>query len=729
MEPQYNHQKYESDIYKMWESSGAFTPQVPSPRDKRQAMSNKLAKPFTIIMPPPNANDPLHIGHARFVAIEDILVRYHRMKGEPTLWLPGSDHAGIETQFVFEKKLKEQGKSRFDYDRETLYEMILDYVLKNTGIMHNQLKQLGASCDWTRHKFTLDPDIIKIVYKTFKHLHDDGLIYRGKRIVNYCPRCGTNYSELEVDHIERDDYLYYIKYEITPEEKVSAQMENGKWKMENIVVATTRPETIFADVAIAVNPKDKRYTKLIGKTAHIPLINREIPIIADPLVEMEFGTGSLKITPGHDATDFEIGQKHKLATISVIDEKGRMTSVPQKYSGMKINEAREEVVKDLEEQGLLVKKETLHHSVGVCYRCKSVIEPTISEQWFISVKPLTEKSLKAIKDKKIKFNSKRYEKMTVHWLKNLRDWNISRQIVWGIRIPAYRCEKCLEWSITNGAPPDMCSHCNNQTFRQDEDTFDTWFSSGQWPFVTLKTANPEDFNHFYPTSVMNTAYDILPFWIVRMIMLGMYETKNIPFQNVVVHGLVRDKHGVKISKSKGNVINPIEMAEKYGADALRMGITWGALVENDIALSEDNIRAQRNFSNKLWNVARFIYMDSSDKPLAISHKPRAKHTDDTAIMSDLSKTIKIVTKHLDKYRLNEAAEEVYNFIWKNFANDYLEKVKNRRTDAQPILEYVLQESLKLAHPFMPFVTESIWQEGRKTNRYDNELLITASWPK
>lgn len=726
MDPQYNHQKYEAEIYKTWEKSGAFTPIVPSGRQSpstnrqspaRSATRSVAGGPFTIIMPPPNANDPLHIGHARFVAVEDVLIRYHRMKGEPTLWLPGSDHAGIETQFVFEKRLKEQGKSRFDYDRDTLYEMILDYVLKNTGIMHNQLKQLGASCDWTRHKFTLDPDIIAIVYKTFKHLYDDGLIYRGNRIVNYCPRCGTNYSELEVNHVERDDYLYCIQYPLAPN------------VAEGVVVATTRPETIFADVAIAVHPKDKKYTKLVGQRATIPLINREVPIIADSLVEMDFGTGALKITPGHDATDFEIGQRHKLTTISVVDERGRMTSVPEKYSGMKVAEAREAVVADLEKEGFLIKKETLHHSVGTCYKCGSVIEPMISEQWFLKMKPLTKKALEAIKKKEVYFPSKRYGKFAVHWLKNLRDWNISRQIVWGIRIPAWRCEKCLEWTITDGAPPSStCPSCGNSTFKQDEDTFDTWFSSGQWPFATLQTTKPGDFEYFYPTSVMETAYEIIPFWVIRMIMFGLYETKKVPFKHVLIHGLVRDKNGVKISKSKGNVINPIEMVEKYGADALRMGLMWGALVENDIALSEDNIRAQRNFANKLWNVARFVFLEPTHNTQPTTHKrPRTKNPDDKDILTSLNKTVKNVTRLLDKYRLNEAAEEIYNFIWKNFANEYLEKVKSRREEAQPVLEYVLMNSLKLAHPFMPFVTEAIWQEHKES--FDSPLLIAASWPR
>jgi len=429
MEPQYDHKRYEADIYKLWEESGAFSP-------------TGKGKPFTIIMPPPNANDPLHIGHAREVATQDILTRYHRMKGEPTLWLPGADHAGIETQFVFEKKLKEKGKSRFDYDRDTLYKMIWDYVQENMGTMKTQLKQLGASCDWTRFKFTLDTEIVKIVYKTFKKLYDDGLIYRGERIVNYCPRCGTAYSQLEVDYVERDDNLYYLDY-------------------GSITIATTRPETIFADVAVAVNPKDKRYANLMGKTAKIPLINREVPVIEDNLVDKDFGTGALKITPAHDPTDFEIGMAHKLPLISVIDEKGRMTGTPEKYIGMKAETAREEVVKDLQEAGLIKKIKRIHHLVGTCYKDKGLIEPAVSKQWYLKVEPLVEQAITAIKNKDTKFIAKKFEKIAIHWLKNLKDWNISRQIVWGIRIPAYRCEKCLEWTTTDGSVPDRCNACGN----------------------------------------------------------------------------------------------------------------------------------------------------------------------------------------------------------------------------------------------------------------------------
>jgi valyl-tRNA synthetase len=691
MDPQYDHSKYEADIYKLWEDSGAF---LPSPVTNHHS-------PFTIIMPPPNANDPLHIGHARFVAIEDILIRYHRMKREPTLWLPGSDHAGIETQFVFEKKLREKGKSRFDYDRDTLYKMIWDYVQENTGVMESQLKKLGASCDWSRFKYTLDPEIVNIVYKTFKKLYEDGLIYRGERIVNYCPRCGTAYSQLEVDYVERDDNFYYLDYGI-------------------VTIATTRPETIFADVAIAVNPKDKRYTKLVGLNAKIPLINREIPIIEDNLVDVSVGTGALKITPAHDPTDFEISQSHKLSVISVIDEKGRMTGTPEKYVGMKAEAARAEVVKDLQEAGKIKKIDVIHHTVGTCYKDHGLIEPMVSKQWYIKVESLTKKALDAIKKKEVRFAVKRYEKIATHWLKNLKDWNISRQIVWGMRIPAYRCEKCLEWTITDGEIPKECVSCHNGILTQDEDTFDTWFSSGQWPFVTLQTGKNNDFEKFYPTSVMETAYDILPFWVIRMIMLGLYATGKVPFREVVIHGLVRDREGQKISKSKGNVINPIEMAEKYGADSLRMGLIWGGLIENDITLDEEKINGQRKFANKVWNIARFVLSNETGSQKS---KVKSQNIDDKWILDELKQTTQKVTKDLDKFRLNEAAEEIYDFVWHKFADIYIERVKERRIEAQPVLEKVLVDSIKLLHPFMPFVTEKIWGLTKS-----KELLIASAWP-
>ena len=692
MEKTFNHQKHEQEIYKLWEKSKSFSP-----------ITNKKKETFSIIMPPPNASDDLHVGHARFVTIEDILTRYHRMKGESTLWLPGADHAGIETQYVFEKKLKKEGKSRFDYDKKTLYKMIWDYVQENKTNMEDQLKKLGSSCDWDRNVFTLDPKIIKIVYKTFKKLYDDGLIYRGERIVNYCPRCGTAYSQLEVNSVERTDKLYFLDY-------------------KTVSIATTRPETIFADVAVAVNPKDSRFKKLVGQKAVLPLVNRELPIIADSLVDPDFGTGALKITPGHDATDFEIGKKHNLPITTVIDNEGRMVNTPSKYIGMKTEKAREEVVKDLETANKLIKVKDIKHIVGVCYRDKGLIEPKISKQWFIKVEPLAKAALQAIQKKETKFAVKRYEKIAKHWLKNLRDWNISRQVVWGIQIPAWRCSSCLEWNITSGKKPKKCKACGNDKLTQDKDTFDTWFSSSQWPYATLKTTKPGDFERFYPTNVMETAYDILPFWVIRMIMMGIYSTGKVPFKDIVIHGLVRDKQGQKISKSKGNVINPLEMTQKYGADALRMGMVWGALIENDISLSEDNIKGQRNFANKIWNIARFVLAND------VQVKKGAKQNDDDKwIRKELKSTIGKVTSSIEKYKLNKATEEIYEFVWHKFADVYIEKTKKRREEAQKTLKHVLKQSLKLLHPFMPFVTEKIW--GISFYEKENILLINSSWPK
>ena len=701
MDKNYDHTK-ESEIYDLWEKSGAFSPsQVSNLKSHVEDGSS-----FSIIMPPPNANNPLHIGHARFVAIEDILTRYHRMKGESTLWLPGADHAGIETQFVFEKKLKEEGKSRFDFDRDALYKMIWDYVQNNKSGMENQLKTLGASCDWTRNKFTLDPDIIKIVYQTFKKMFDEGLIYRGLKMVNYCPRCGTNFSQLEVETVEKEDLLYFIDY-------------------GTITIATTRPETIFADVAVAVNPDDKKYKNLVGKTAFIPLttsmaggqaslINREIPIIADKLVDIKTGTGALKITPAHDPIDFEVGQTHKLPLICVIDEKGRMVGTPEKYIGLKIEAAREEVVKDLEISGKLIKTEKIKHVVGTCYRDHGLIEPKPSEQWFLKVKPLTKLALDAIKKGEVKFAAIKYKKIAIHWLKNLYDWNISRQIVWGIQIPAWKCDKCDNWEITDGETPKSCQNCKSLSLSQDSDTFDTWFSSSQWPFATLMTNKTNDFETFYPTSVMETAYDILPIWVIRMIMMGLYVTGKVPFKDVVIHGLVRDRDGNKISKSKGNVINPITMTEKYGSDALRISLIWGALIENDIALSEDSVRGQRNFVNKIWNASRFVmqFTKKADENMEFSSKMKT--------------VVNNVTDHIENFRLSQAMELLYSEFWHWYCDEAIEEAKFEKIGSDQ-MRCGLTTFLKLLHPFAPFVTESIWQEIKFGN--SKELLINSPWPK
>lgn len=700
MDKIYNHTNFESKIYQLWEGSGSFSPGVDAKK-----------KPFCIIMPPPNANENLHIGHARFVAVEDILTRYHRMLGDATLWLPGADHAGIETQFVFEKKLNENGKSRFDYSPQQLYKMIWDYVQGNKSTMENQLRILGASCDWKREKFTLDPEIVKIVYQTFKSLYQAGMIYRGERIVNYCTRCGTAYSQLEVNYQEQEDTLYYLDY-------------------KTVQIATTRPETIFADMAVAINPKDPKYAKLASISAFIPLINREIPIIKDFLVDPSFGTGALKVTPAHDPVDFEIGTKHGLSIISTIDQNGRMINTPERFIGLGVKAAREAVVADLKASGKIVKEEPIKHLIGRCYRCKTPIEPSLSKQWFLKTQGLAKKSLSAIKNKEVVFASEKFKKIAVHWLKNLRDWNISRQIVWGIQIPAWRCTRCLEWIVTDGEEPKECS-CGSSKFARDNDTFDTWFSSGQWPYATLQTGKKGDFEYFYPTSVMETAYDIIPFWVIRMIMLGLYSTNKVPFRHVLIHGLVRDREGQKISKSKGNVIDPASMVEKYGADALRMGLVWGALVENDICLSEDNIRGQRNFSNKIWNIARFVLQGKTGTPQG----KRVKLAQiDKEILKKLKSTIKRSTKAIDGYRLNEAAEILYDFIWHEYADIYIEACKSRISSggedsraAQATLIQILDTCLRLLHPFMPFVTEAIWQEGFAKDK--NDLLINAPWPK
>jgi valyl-tRNA synthetase len=750
MDKRWTHQKFERKIYQKWEEGNYFTPKIDLEK-----------QPFTILLPPPNANDPLHAGHAMYV-VEDILCRWHRMLGDPTLYLPGFDHAGIETQFVFEKKLQEKGKSRFDYDRETLYQMISDYVQKNKGIAKRQLKQLGFSLDWTREKFTLDENLLKTVKNTFKKLYEDDLLYRAGRIVNYCTHCGTAFSDLEVNYVERNDFLYYLDY-------------------GPIKIATTRPETIFADTAVAVNPKDKRYKDLIGKKAVIPLIDKEIPIIADELVDLDFGTGALKITPAHDQTDYVIGEKHNLEKTNCINREGKMINVPKKYLGLNVNQARKKVIADLEKENKLIKKESLTHSIGTCYRCGTTIEPLLMPQWYVKIKPLAKKAIQAVKKKKVKIVPKRFEKIYFNWMENIRDWNISRQIVWGPRIPAWYCLDCnpniiINFIDENGnqvqdnylklkgkysfqeikdglqtltAPVDSkyiieknnhCPNCGGDHILQETDTFDTWFSSGQWPLTTLGYPDSKDFDYFYPTSVLDTMWDILFFWVARMIMLGLYLTDDIPFKVAHMHSRVMDAEGKKMSKSKGNVIEPINIVEKYGADSLRMALIYGTAPASDIALSEDKIRAMRNFSNKIWNAARFVRMqintynkqtltDIRENPLLsakISHS-------DQEILKKLNKTIKAVNREMEKFRFGQALEDIYQFFWHEYCDIYLEECKDRGQEALPTLIHILITSLKLLHPYTPFVTEAIYQEFKKEipkhPLLQPEMLIIAPWPK
>lgn len=694
MDKVYDQTKVEKKWYQFWEEKGYFKPEV-----------NAAGKPYTIILPPPNANGNLHFGHAMFT-VEDILIRYHRMKGEATLWLPGEDHAGTETQFVFEKHLDTLGKSRFDYDRDALFKLIWDFVEENRGNIRIQMRRMGFCLDWERLKYTLDPDIIKIVYKTFKRLFDDGLAYRAKRLINYCTKDGTSFSDLEVVYEERNDKFYYLRYPLVDSKNY-------------IVIATTRPETMLGDTAVAVNPDDKRHKHLIGKKVLLPLASREIPIIADDAVEIELGTGAEKVTPAHDPLDFEIGQKHNLEQITVINFDGTMAKNTSKFAGSKIKEARQAIIDELEDQDLVEKIEDFTHRVGICYKCKTPIQPLLMEQWFIKTEPLAKNAIEAVKKGQIKIFPKNFTKNYFNWLENIKDWNISRQIVWGIQIPAWYCDQCDKWIVTAGETPKGCDNCSSVALEQDPDVFDTWFSSGQWPYATLQTSKPGDFDKFYPTSVMETGRDILFFWVARMVMLGIYATGEIPFKDIVLHGTVLDSLGKKMSKSKGNVVNPLELVDLYGADAVRMALMYGTAFGHDQSLSHPKLQAMRNFTNKLWNIGRFI-IDFAPK-----ETKNTKSKDDQLIMDQLNKTIETVTKALDTYRFHDAAESLYEFIWHQFADKYIESTKDRRAEAQPVLEYVFRTCLELLHPFMPFITEELWQKLP----HQGESIMVTKWPK
>ena len=697
----FEHQKVEPELYQKWEQSGLFTPKI-----------DPAKQPYTIIMPPPNAYDQLHIGHTLFVAIEDIMVRYHRLKGEPTLWLPGADHAALASQIFFEKILKEEkGLTKYDLGREEFIKQLGTHINANRELMENQLRRLGASCDWTRKKFTLDEDVSYAVRYTFKKMFDDGLLYRGERAVNWCPRCETFLSDLEVDHKESQGNLVYIKYPI--------KGEPDKY----ITVATTRPETMLGDTAVAVNPEDKRFKDLVGKTAILPLMDREIPIIADAYISMEFGTGAVKITPAHDLNDFEVGQRHNLPVISVIGPDLKMTPVAGKFAGMKTKTAAAAIVAELQDQDLIEKIEPYKHAVSICERCKSTLEPLLSKQWFVKIKPLAEPAIAAVKTGEIKFIPDHFEKVYMNWMENIHDWNISRQLWWGHRIPVYYCETNPEHFTVSVDPINKCPDCGGET-RQDEDTLDTWFSSGQWPFTTLGwPQETPDFKYFYPTTVMETAYDILFFWVARMIMLGIYCTGKIPFELVYLNGLVRDKQGVKISRSKGNVVDPLEMVEKYGADALRLGLLAGMAPGNDSIVSEEKIRGYRNFANKIWNAARFIQMNAGAE---VKLKDVKLDPADEQALQEFAEIIKTATVHMDKYRFAQAGELLYEYFWHQFCDKYIESAKTRlKTDksAEATLHYILKNCLVMLHPFVPFVTEAVWQ-----NLYAG-LLLGEEWPR
>jgi len=715
----YNPKEIEHKIYQIWEKSGYFNPD--------NLPLKKGTKPYCIIMPPPNANGSLHVGHAVFVTLEDIMTRYNRMRGKAALWLPGADHAGILTQVVYERELNKQGKTRFDLGREEFYRQTYDFSINNKKAMEDQLKKLGASCDWSREKFTLDPKISQIVIETFKKMYDEGLIYRGERIINWCPRCQTALSDLEVIHQPRKAKLYYIKYPI---------VNSGDF----IIVATTRPETMLGDTAVAVNPKDERYTEFLKNNIQIklPLIDRIIPLIADKNVEASFGTGAVKITPAHDPADFEIAQRHKLPAINVIGQDGKMTELAgSAYAGLKIPDCRQKVLDDLSALNLLEKEEDYEQNVAICERCKAVIEPLISKQWFVKIKPLAEKAIEAVKNGQIKFIPARFAKIYFHWLKNIKDWCISRQLWWGHRLPVYYCQdqNCQE-TIVSLQKPTKCLKCANTNLEQDPDTLDTWFSSGQWPFTTLMTNQPNDFKRFYPTSVMETGWDILFFWVARMIMLGIYRTGRVPFKYVFLHGLVRDKDRQKMSKSKGNVIDPLAVVTDHGADALRMSLVFGTGAGNDIVVSEDKVIAQQRFANKIWNASKFVLNAIGDTDYTNLHPDDTdkKFTkEDKWILKELQKSTKKITQDIEKYRFHEAAQEAYHFFWHKFCDKTIEDVKiriqNNSKDADEgklALWTVLYNSLKLLHPFMPFVTEAIYQ---KLPSRPKELLMIEEWPE
>ncbi len=752
----------EADIYRSWEKSGAFTPKI-----------DKSKTPFSIVLPLPNASDPMHMGHALFT-IQDILVRYHRMLGDPTLWLPGADHAGIETQFVFEKKLQKEGKSRFDYDRQTLYKMIWDFVEENRILNQFQMKKLGFSMDWTRYHYSLEPKIVDNVLLTFKKLYDDGLIYRDEKIVNYCTHCGTAFSNLEVVHKTVYSHLWYIKYGL-------------------LTVATTRPETMLGDTAIAVNPKDKRYKNLIGKKILLPLVNREIPIIGEESIDIKFGTGAVKVTPSHSPEDYDIAKKHNLEFIRIFDYDGKSNlNVPEKYRGYFPSQVRQMVIDDLTAVGLIEKIEDYSHEVGHCYRCGCPLEPITAPQWYLRIAPLAKPAIEAAQNGDVKFFPSRFKKAYLTWMESIRDWNISRQIVWGPRIPAWYCLDChpdikLNFldknknivtgfykdlkdkysfeEIKNGlqsliAPVDAkyivdcsskienCPNCHSTSLLQETDTFDTWFLSGQWPLNTLgfnpkdPSKSSPDFAYFYPTSVMDTLWDILFFWVARMIMFGLYLTKEVPFKTVHLHSRVVDAKGQKMSKSKGNVIDPLVMTEKYGTDALRMSLVYGIAPASDFVVSEDKIRAQRNFVNKIWNASRFVLMvvDKFPKVGASLAGAQITNPDDISILTNLNKIITSTTSDINRYHFGQASENLYQFFWHDFCDIYIEKAKDRldpskptgevgEEDVVPVLLAVLITSLKLLHPFIPFVTESVYQILREKLNLDEAQLITASWPE
>ena len=703
----YNPQDHEDKIYKLWEESGFFNPDnLPGERSEQ----------FSIVMPPPNANGSLHAGHALFVTMQDIMMRYERMKGKKAVWFPGADHAGFETQVVYEKKLEKEGRSRFQMTREGLYSEILDFTLSNKSFMEGQMRSLGASCDWSRQLFTLDDRVVKIAYKTFKQLETDGLLYRGARSSNWCPKHQTSFSNLEVEHEERTEPFYYFKY--------------GPF-----VIGTARPETKFGDKYVVMHPNDERYKDYThGQQIELEWINGPITatVIKDEAGDPEMGTGVMTITPWHSGIDFEIAKRHNLDYEQIIDWRGKLLPIAGEFAGMDIRDARKEIVEKLEAKGLVDHiDDKYQHAVPCCYKCGREIEPQVKEQWFVNMKPLAEKAIESLDKSEFNFVTERDERVFRHWLTNIEDWPIARQIAWGIPIPAKVCDDCGHGMVDLDNTITKCSKCSGAV-HQDPDTFDTWFSSGQWPLcVTDFEGNSNDFKNFYPTSVMETGKDILFFWVARMIMLGLYRTGEVPFNKVYLHGMVRDKHGKKMNKSKGNVIAPSEIQEKYGTDALRMGLIVNNAPGTDMNLDPDKVNAYKKFANKLWNITRFVLDNVTD------YVPPTEHTPDDIAFEDkyLHPMVAEINEHMEKDRFDLASEKIYHFVWDHFASQVIEESKsllaeggNIRASRQRLLHHYLVTSLKLLHPFMPFVTEVIWQELPKHMK-DSEILMVAKWPK
>lgn len=691
----YDPNQYEPDIYGLWESADAFAP-------------SGQGDPYSIVMPPPNANGNLHIGHALTVTLEDILARYYRMNGRDTIYIPGADHAGFETWVVYEKELEKKGQSRFDFSREQLYSQVWNFVEQQRGSMELQLRALGVSASWKDLVFTLDEKVIKTVYQTFKKLWDEGLIYRGERIVNYCTVHQTSFADIEVEHKNEKGKLWHIAYPTLD-------------KIGEVVIATTRPETLFGDVAIAVHPDDERYRELVGTRVLLPIANREIPIIADEYVDRDYGTGVVKITPAHDPNDFEVGQRHNLEPRQVINHEGTMVNTSVDFiDGLGVSTARERTLTALKDAELIREEETIEHAVGHCYKCGTVIQPMLKDQWFLKIQPLAQQAKQAIEAGEIEFTPAGRKQVLIQYLDNLRDWNLSRQIPWGIPIPAFQSEKDPTKWIFDERVDEKTIVVEGTTYNRDEDTFDTWFSSGQWPFITTGYLDNGALARFYPNSVMETGVDLLDRWVARMIMLSLYTTGKVPFKHVYLHGMVLDEKGQKMSKSKGNVINPMEVVADYGSDALRLGIVASRSAGQHQAFSPSKVVAGRNFCNKLWNIARFI-----EGKLGENYRPAPPEPQtllDHWIIRELNTAASTIATQIEAYRFAEASETVYHAIWDNVADWFIEASKTN--DNPSMLAWVLDTSLKIAHPFAPFVTETIWQ----SLGWHNDMLIKTAWP-